>query len=250
MREMGIMEMRLVRMGRRGRGISELMGTLLMIAITLIAGVAVYGWVNSQAGVSESALGANAVKQANYYKESLVIVSVQFYADTGSGQTACTAVGSYTYCDEMAIAVYNNGGVGLTVANIIVLTASSTTTTGGVVPSISLSATYTSPSGWCPLGSPCSYTCGSASGLIPPAVVNPPSIGFVTGQGASGSPSQPVPVDQVPPTIYTLTLPQSVSSGSPCSNPATNWFVDGASYTVQLTGLYGNVVSTQVTANG
>jgi flagellin-like protein len=36
--------------------ISELMGSLLMIGITLVAGVAVYGWVATQAGYQQREL--------------------------------------------------------------------------------------------------------------------------------------------------------------------------------------------------
>jgi len=217
-----------------------------MIAITLVAGVALIGWVNTQAASSENALGTSAVKQANFYKESFVIVGVQFYYETGgSAAPSCyVASNNYIYCNQISVAVYNNGAIGLTITNIQVT---------GSTPTMSLSASYSPSSGWCSSGAPCTYTCGPGSGSIPPAV-DTTTPGFVTISNPAhlSNPSQTLQ-GSVPPTVYTLTLPQTVTGGTgtdTCTAQTTQWFQDGASYSVQLTGMYGNVVTTQVTANG
>lgn len=86
--------MRFANPARRRRGISELVGTVLTIAITIMAGSAVFGYVNGQAGVSEQAYGQSALGAVEALKESYVpfnmvftstTVSVYFY---NSGTTA------------------------------------------------------------------------------------------------------------------------------------------------------------------
>lgn len=189
-----------------------------MIGITLGAGAAVFGWVNSQAGTSENALGQSSAKQANYYEESFVIVSVQF-SDSGP---SCQVSSGQTYCNVVSIAVYNNGEVGLTINSITFSNSSWKSISGAIVPKMYVALNLPTP-----LSTKYSmqYICGSTS-----------------GSSSSASPSQPVARESVPPTVYTFTLPASC--------PTSSGILDGASYTIQLTGLYGNVVTSEVTANG
>jgi len=85
---------------RRRVGISELTATVLLIAITLIAGFAVFGYVNVQAASNESQLGAAYAGNVNYLKERFVIAQMIF------------ASGSVT------VYVYNNGEAALSLASI------------------------------------------------------------------------------------------------------------------------------------
>ena len=190
-----------------------------MVAVTLVAGVAVFGWVNGQAATSENALGQNEAKQANYEQESFVIVSVQFSDSNPSG---CQVTSGQTYCNQVSVAIYNNGGIGLTIQSIVFSNSTDKSASGVTVPLLSVSLTLPTPTS---TTYTMSYTCG-----------------FVTGSSSSPSPTQPVKKQSVPPTIYTFTLP------SAC--PVSSGILDGASYTVQVLGLYGNLVTTQVTANG
>ena len=91
--------------GRKRFGIAELTGSLLMIALTIVAGAAVFGWAISQAGVSEGSLGQNAANQANYYHEGFVVVSVQFSYNTGGTTGPCQVSGGNTWCNQVSVAL-------------------------------------------------------------------------------------------------------------------------------------------------
>ncbi len=72
----GMKRKKILRFSRRkGRvAISEVLGSLIMIAITLVAGAGVFGFVNGQSGISSSAVGANAAKNINFLNEKETIV--------------------------------------------------------------------------------------------------------------------------------------------------------------------------------
>ena len=218
-------DLRPIRKGKRA-GIAEITGSLLMIALTIVAGAAVFGWAITQAGVSEGALGQNAAQQANYYHESFVLVSVQFSYNGG----ACQVSGGNTWCNQVSVAVYNNGGVALTVQNIVLASASTVSASGSSVPKLSVSLSLTSAAAGT-YNMP-SYTCGSTSGPPPTVSENLLSSGV----------SEPIAMESSPPTVFTFTLPTSCAP--------TSGILDGALYSVQVVGLYGNIVTSQVTANG
>ncbi len=84
--------MRIASLTRRRRGISELVGVVLTIAITIITGTAVFGYVNGQAGVSERAYGQSSQNAVQALQEKFVpfnmvftssAVSIYFY-NTGA----------------------------------------------------------------------------------------------------------------------------------------------------------------------
>lgn len=83
------------RFGKRA-GISELMATVLTIAITLIAGAALFGYVNGMAANSESAIGVSNANNVNFLNERFVSTDMGF-----SGTSSAV------------IWVYNNGNVTL-----------------------------------------------------------------------------------------------------------------------------------------
>lgn len=236
---------------RRRVGLSELMGSLLMIALTLVAGAAVFGWVDSQAGVSEGALGAQAASQANYFRESFVNVGVQFYYNNSGAVSGCKYFDPNTYCNEFTVYVYNNGAVPLTIESVAIYNSTYLYGSGSPVPLLSVSYSLTkeiAAHGSTPARSEyttgsgsASYTCGAVTSL------SSSSRSYVTTFNEPASTtgsliSQPVAEQSAPPTAYTFTLP------SVCA--LSQSIVDGASYTIQLVGLYGNSVTTEVTANG
>ena len=67
-----------LRHGARRLGISEIVGSLLAIAITIIAGAGVFGYVNSQAKASESQYGSAAGATYNYLQEQFTVVDMSF----------------------------------------------------------------------------------------------------------------------------------------------------------------------------
>lgn len=86
---------------RRRRAISELVASVLLIAITLITGFAVWGYVDGQAGTTEQAYGQSVGATANYLQEKFVVVSMDLSA--GSAAT---------------VWLYNNGNVGLRLVQV------------------------------------------------------------------------------------------------------------------------------------
>ena len=69
--------MRLGRIRRRP-GVSEIVGSVLTIALTIIAGTAVFSFVNSQAGVSEGQLGQSVGAVNAYLSEQFSVVNINF----------------------------------------------------------------------------------------------------------------------------------------------------------------------------
>jgi flagellin-like protein len=82
---------------RRRRGISEVMGSLVMIAVTLTAGVAVFGYINGQSGASAAAVGNRAASGVNFLNEREVLV----YAAMSGSSPSTSAL----------IWVYNSGSI-------------------------------------------------------------------------------------------------------------------------------------------
>jgi flagellin-like protein len=121
---------------RKRVAISEILATLIMIAITLIAGAAVFGWVNGEIGVSAGAVGSNVAVNVNYLREHEVISLVNFPNDT--------SVSSW---------VYNTGMVELARYNLSV--------SGYICPANNptcLSSTPKSDSIVCSSGGPCTFS--------------------------------------------------------------------------------------------
>ena len=202
---------------KRRKAVSELMGTLLMVGITLVAGFAIFGFVNGQAASSENQYGASVAQNVNYLRENFVIVSVQFPSTSCSNFNATTR-----FCNQATIAVYNNGAVDLTIKLISMVNLTTRGAQGThLVPDMVLSASSHSTTA----------TCG---------LTKPPPSGNVSS-GYSASMSQPIKQQSVPPNVFTVNVP-----GSICSQG----FLVGASYKVSVLGAYGNLISTQVTASG
>lgn len=64
--------------------VSETVGAMLAIAMTLIAGAAAWSFINSQAGNSESALQANAIANNNQLDEHFSITDMYFGTSTST----------------------------------------------------------------------------------------------------------------------------------------------------------------------
>ncbi len=64
--------------GRKRTGLSDLVATVLLIAMTLIAGAALFGYINGQAASSENKLGAANAANVNFLNERFVIPQLTF----------------------------------------------------------------------------------------------------------------------------------------------------------------------------
>lgn len=67
---------------KRRPGISELVGSVLAIALTIIAGAAVFGYINGQAATTESQYGSSVGVTVNYLQEQFSVVDIGFVSST------------------------------------------------------------------------------------------------------------------------------------------------------------------------
>ena len=197
---------------KKRRAVSEIIGTLLMVAVTLIAGAAVFGFVNGQAAASENQYGASVAKNVNYFNEHFVVVSVQFSNSFPTNPSPCAKSGGQTYCNQVSISIYNNGAVDLTISQITLKNMTSKSSSGATVPKMSITSDTTSTRAT-------GYACTS-----------------------TGISSTSVKQNVVPPVVFTFTLPACISAAS--------GILVGGSYQIQVLGSYGNTATAQVTASG
>jgi len=147
---------------------SELLGAVITIAITLIAGAALFGYVNGEAANSENGLGAANAANVNFLNERFVV------ADIGFGSSG----------NSIGFWVYNNGQVGLQLSQVLLYDQAV---------SHSLYYNFTGGSGSCVPGlGPCPGTVACSY----PATISP----------SAGSTMTPLAADGAP-TLFTITLP-------------------------------------------
>ena len=224
---------------KKRKAVSEIMGTLIMVTITLIAGAAVFGWVNGQASNSEGAYGQSVANNVNFLRERFVVVTQSF---TGTGTNGICAGGTHPYleCLGANFWLYNSGQLGFTLSSLQIenLTDICGGTTGR--PCIDFANVM-------PLNV-LFYASGSCTA---------PNCGYVVYQGTSGSTT--ACVDTTPlGTGATWPLAQGTMTSTPyavglpvCLVQGGQLFLyDGIPYTFTFTGLYGNTYSTTVTVNG
>jgi flagellin-like protein len=72
---------------RRRHALSNLISTLLLIVMTLIAGAVLFGYVNGQAASSENQLGAANASNVNFLNERFVIAQASFDYTNGKSVT-------------------------------------------------------------------------------------------------------------------------------------------------------------------
>ena len=85
----------------RRPAISELVASVLLIAITLITGFAVWGYVDGQAGTTERAYGQSVDANVNYLQEKFVATSMDLSSSSGA-----------------TLWLYNNGNVNLQLVQV------------------------------------------------------------------------------------------------------------------------------------
>ena len=89
----------------RKKAVSEVLGSLIMIAITLVAGAAVFGFVNGQAGISAQAVGASAASNINFLNERETLI-----------------YGTMLNSSSAQVWVYNNGAIDPEYMNYLLVT--------------------------------------------------------------------------------------------------------------------------------
>ena len=228
------------------RAISELVATLLMVAVTLVAGAAVLGWVNGQASTSEQAYGASAANNINYLNERFAAESQVF--STAAGLACSGGAGPGPGCTSASFYLYNDGVVSFTLQSIQVISTNPTYPLNIVF--------YTA----CAVSGHCANNAGQETVTQPaacsPAVVavsgavfpSAPTGFYIVGSGniygvALGLPQNYLSITSGGVTYgpYWITLPN-------CSGQL--YMYDTVAYNVIFTGLYGNTVQETITANG
>ena len=172
-----------------------------MIAITLVAGAAVFGFVNGQAGNSEKQYAQSAASNINYLNEHFVVVSVQFPTTCTGGAGRCAV-----------LSIYNTGSASLTVQQISAV--------GG---SLNVIGTSTGTS-----GSNGATSCASTTGLTY-SYINTSSSTVTTG---------PIPNHVVPPATFTLSVPSgcSFSAGTSYTFQVLGLYGNTATYEITDSG--------------
>lgn len=129
----------------RRPGISELVGSVLAIAITIIAGAGVFGYVNGQAGATENQYGSSVGVTVNYLQEQFTVVDMSFTSTTPP---------------TVVLYIYNYGRVTLSPVQIIVYdpqqdtyltyNATNVVSTEPSACTVTATTTYESPLMWNP----------------------------------------------------------------------------------------------------
>ena len=227
--------MRLIRSKKR-LAIAEITGTLIMVAITLVAGAAVFGWINGQAGTSESAYGQSVASNVNFLNERFVEVS-QSYSGAGTGGV-CSG-GPPAQCTGASFWLYNNGQVGFTLYSLKIVSQNPSYPMNILFYSVCTAST--SNCGFVMYNQAgTSVVCSNNAGGTPP----PPN-GIYQNNGVNNIVPALLLQNQLSQYPYQITMPTAVT----CSAGA-QYLYDGVAYTFTFTGLYGNIIQTTLTVNG
>jgi flagellin-like protein len=228
--------LRLLRRGKRA-GLSEITGTLIMIAVTLIAGAAVFGWVNGQAGNSETAYGTSVANNVNFLNEKFVEVA-QTFTGTGVGGVCSGGTSPNFRCTGANFWMYNNGRVSLTIYSIQIKNL--TDIPGSALNPNPLNIRFYADASGCPSSS-CGFIAYNKAGT---STLCSSTTG-ANGITYSGGVVPTLSTSTLSSSAYAITMPTGVT----CSAGA-QYLYDGIAYTFTFTGLYGNTYSSTITVNG
>lgn len=222
---------------KRRRALAEIVGTLVMVAITLVTGAAVFGWINGQAGSSENAYGQSVANNINFLNERFVLVSQTF---TASPSGPCTGGSTPNFqCSTAGFWIYNNGQVGFTLNTIRIRNLTDIPSTAANPNPLNIMFYSV-----CTISSTdCGFKAYDKAGtLICSSTAALPSLpGFYQSSGVPTVLSQ----NQLSANPYQITMPTAAT----CS-AGDQYLYDGVAYTFTFTGLYGNVFQTTLTVNG
>ncbi len=94
---------------RKRAGISEQLGAVLLIAITVTSGAAVFGYVNSQARVSEARYASSVGSTDNFLAENFKVIDLYFATSSQLGIWVYNT-GSTTF-QPLSVRVYDSAGL-------------------------------------------------------------------------------------------------------------------------------------------
>jgi len=198
--------------GRKRPGLAEIVGSILSIALTILAGVAVFGYVRTEAGVSEGQYGQSVGQTVNHLAESFGVVQANFnYPGSANFPPGCSTSCRFA-STSVTLYFYNSGTVQNQFQQVEIYNASRSVTdltfTGSYV-------TDLNNAGSCKVAATTS--------------LESPLLGTATGSLAVGV-GTIVSVTLSLPTCYT-------------TKGAGYQFVQGDTYIMKVLGVYGNTVS-------
>jgi hypothetical protein len=207
----------------RRHGISELMGMILTVVITLIAGAALFGYVNGQAASNENQIGAANAANVNFLNERFQIPQMTFKYTSPTNQISIYVYNNGHLTDSFVEAeIYTTPRSSMDLLYYYCSPATAQTSTLCKLPQ----TPFTSLSGnWVvDLNNKNNNNCyGSATSLESPVL-----------EGTGGL---QVSIGNI--SYFTLTL---LALSSPCV-PSPSSFSSGSFYFIQLTGQYGNTAT-------
>jgi archaellum component FlaF (FlaF/FlaG flagellin family) len=203
------------------------MAAVITIAITLVAGAALYGYVNGEAAASEAQLGNAAAGNANFLSEQFVIVQVDFQSSTCASNTLPC----------IRIWIYNNGQVTLQLSSVLL------TDSQGKVDILYNFTSQNSPS--CSPSPPGSTMCDWAWDLLSSTPGSCKVLATTTGGGGQELDLYESP--SISKKSYAMTTLGMLELNIPpqqgqCPSFGQT-FVSGDTYYVRLVGIYGNSVT-------
>jgi hypothetical protein len=231
---------------RKRVALSELLATLIMLAVTLIAGAAVFGWINGQAASSEGAYGQSVANNVNFLNERFVVLTETF-SGGGSGGSCSGGTAPNYQCTGSSFWIYNTGQVGFTLLSLRIRNLTDIPASAANPNPLNI-LFYTASTTAC---SATSQTCGfiayNKAGTSKVCSSNAAWSATTLQPGfyQNGAVPTVLGVGQLSSNPYQITMPTAAT----CSAGAM-YLYDGLAYTFTFTGLYGNTFSTTVTANG
>ncbi len=202
--------------GRRV-AISEVVGTVLLTAMTLVAGAAIFGYVNGQAGVASQAYGQSVGNSVQYLEEKFAVV------DMAAANVTC---GTST-CSSFTLWIYNTGKIQLSIFQVRLYDEASPSKW-----SLDLLYNYSTLS-----GSTVGRVHDLAAGASDCAIA---ATSYVT-PALTGSSAFAAQIGDVE-TLQLIVPPSSaVPSGATC--PSFGQLVHTDTYIATVVGLYGNSVT-------
>jgi hypothetical protein len=218
-----------------------------MVVVTLIAGAAVLGWVNGQAGNSEQAYGNSAANNINYLNERFSAESQVFSNNAGGACSGGSGPGAG--CTSASFYLYNDGSVTFTLKSIQIISTNPT------YPLNLVFYTACQASGSCPATYGVTVTqpvgCSPAQVAVNNAIYSgsPPTGFYVVTAGPAYGVAPGLLQTYLSTNIGGVTYGPYWISLPICSGSQT-YMYDTVAYTVIFSGLYGNTVQETLTANG
>lgn len=97
------------KLNRRRAGVSPVIATTIIIAITIVTGLALFAYTNSQTGAATAAFSQEATDFINYRNDRFVVANLSFKEDKCVTTTAANCLTAY---------VFNNGNLPVKITTV------------------------------------------------------------------------------------------------------------------------------------